>query len=84
MKIVWVAEIAVVRGHNADISVIGIMNAGIPVRQVLFVVLNQVTNDMVTVSLDTTDLMRGAEAGAGVIAAEIVGEFHVLFSRSAF
>ena len=47
-------------------------------------VLNQVTNDMVTVSLDTTDLMRGAEAGAGVIAAEIVGEFHVLFSRSAF
>ena len=36
MKIVWVAMIAVVRGHNADISGIGIMNAGIPVRQVLF------------------------------------------------
>ena len=36
------------------------------------------TNDMVTVSLDTTDLMRGAEAEVeAVIAAEIAGEFHI-------
>lgn len=34
-----------------------------------------VMNDMVNVSLDTTDLMRGAEAG--VIEAEIAGEFQV-------
>ena len=32
-------------------------------------------NDMVNVSLDTTDLMRGAEAG--VIEAGIAGEIHV-------
>ena len=39
---------------------------------------NHVTNDMLTVSLDTTDLMRGAEVEAeAVIAAEIAGEFHV-------
>ena len=34
-----------------------------------------VINDMVNVSLDTTDLMRGAEAG--VIEAGIAGEIHV-------
>ena len=40
-------------------------------------VSNHVTNDMV-LSLDTTDLMRGAEVEAeAVIAAEIAGEFHV-------
>ena len=36
------------------------------------------TNDMVTVSLDTTDLMRGAEVEAeAVIVAEIAGVLHV-------
>ena len=34
-----------------------------------------VMNDMVNVSLDTTDLMRGVEAG--VIEAGIAGEIHV-------